>query len=174
MLGGSGSGFLFTPDGFILTNSHVVHEADQMRVTLSDGFRLDGHLIGDDTDGHIDTLARFCDAEIIAHVSCHDPSDAHFAEIRAMEQAQHQAEHPVQGGGPGELVADDFYHGRLWEIGLRRLDPQALAGGLALKFYDAQNKLENQVSAFRNFIADPEVNVIVLAALETTGWDDVP
>lgn len=45
--------------------------------------------------------------------------------------------------------------------------------GLTLKFYDAQNKLENQVSAFRNFIADPEVNVIVLAALETTGWDDV-
>jgi simple sugar transport system substrate-binding protein len=45
--------------------------------------------------------------------------------------------------------------------------------GITLKFYDAQNKLENQVSAFRNFIADPEVNVIVLAALETTGWDDV-
>src|SRR5512136_935069 len=45
--------------------------------------------------------------------------------------------------------------------------------GINLKFYDAQNKLENQVSAFRNFIADPEVNVIVLAALETTGWEDV-
>jgi ABC-type sugar transport system substrate-binding protein len=45
--------------------------------------------------------------------------------------------------------------------------------GLYLKFYDAQNKLENQVAAFRNFIADKEVNVIVLAALETTGWDDV-
>ena len=45
--------------------------------------------------------------------------------------------------------------------------------GLKLKFYDAQNKLENQVAAFRNFIADKEVNLIVLAALETTGWDDV-
>src|SRR5512143_3115908 len=45
--------------------------------------------------------------------------------------------------------------------------------GVNLKFYDAQNRLENQVSAFRNFIADPEVNVIVLAALETTGWEDV-
>jgi simple sugar transport system substrate-binding protein len=45
--------------------------------------------------------------------------------------------------------------------------------GIKLNFYDAQNKLENQVSAFRNFIADPEVNVIILAALETTGWDDV-
>jgi ABC-type sugar transport system substrate-binding protein len=45
--------------------------------------------------------------------------------------------------------------------------------GLLLKFYDAQNKLENQVAAFRNFIADKEANVIILAALETTGWDDV-
>lgn len=45
--------------------------------------------------------------------------------------------------------------------------------GINLKFYDAQNKLENQVSAFKNFIQDKDVNVIVLAALETTGWDDV-
>jgi galactofuranose transport system substrate-binding protein len=45
--------------------------------------------------------------------------------------------------------------------------------GVNLKFYDAQNRLENQVTAFRNFIQDPEVNVIILAALETTGWEDV-
>jgi len=45
--------------------------------------------------------------------------------------------------------------------------------GIKLNFYDAQNKLENQISAFRNFIADPAVNVIIFAALETTGWDDV-
>lgn len=49
----------------------------------------------------------------------------------------------------------------------------AEALGINLKFYDAQNKLENQLSAFRTFIADPEVNVIILAALETTGWEDV-
>jgi galactofuranose transport system substrate-binding protein len=45
--------------------------------------------------------------------------------------------------------------------------------GINLKFYDAQNKMENQISAFRNFIQDPEVNVIILAALETDGWDEV-
>ncbi len=45
--------------------------------------------------------------------------------------------------------------------------------GLTLKFYDSQNDLANQVAGFRQFIQDPEVNVIVLAALETTGWEDV-
>ena len=45
--------------------------------------------------------------------------------------------------------------------------------GITLKFYDAQNRMENQLSAFRNFIADEQVNVIVLAALETTGWEEV-
>jgi simple sugar transport system substrate-binding protein len=45
--------------------------------------------------------------------------------------------------------------------------------GIKLKFYDAQNKLENQVSAFHQFNQDKDVNVIILAALETTGWEEV-
>ena len=45
--------------------------------------------------------------------------------------------------------------------------------GINLKFYDAQNKLENQVSAFHTFNQDPSVNVIILAALDVTGYDAV-
>ena len=45
-----------------------------------------GYLAGDDTDSHVDTLARFCSEDTIAYVKCEDESDEHYDELRAMEE----------------------------------------------------------------------------------------
>lgn len=45
-----------------------------------------GYLAGDDTDSHVDTLARFCSEDTIAYVQCTEPDDEHFDELQAMEQ----------------------------------------------------------------------------------------
>ncbi|MBI5017644.1 MAG: agmatine deiminase family protein [Deltaproteobacteria bacterium] len=44
-----------------------------------------GHLVGDDTDAHVDTLARFAPGDTIVHVACDDPGDEHFEVLRRME-----------------------------------------------------------------------------------------
>ncbi|MES0872445.1 agmatine deiminase family protein [Sinimarinibacterium thermocellulolyticum] len=61
-----------------------------------------GDLIGDDTDGHIDTLARFCNERTIAYQACEDRDDAHYDELKAME-AELQALRTLDGA-PYRLV----------------------------------------------------------------------
>ncbi len=97
MEGGSletdGQGTLLTTEICLLNpNRNPALDRTTIEEELRDSLGVDrilwlaqGHLEGDDTDAHIDTLARFADPQTIVYMSCDDPMDSHYAALQAME-----------------------------------------------------------------------------------------
>lgn len=89
-----GKGTLLTTSECLLNrnrNPHLNKEQIEHFFTTQLGIQhmlwLDhGYLVGDDTDSHIDTLARLCPNDTIIYVACDDQSDEHYASLKAMEQ----------------------------------------------------------------------------------------
>ncbi len=84
-------------DGTLLTTWQCLHERhpeasrEELTTKLADWLRQDrvlwldhGYLEGDDTDAHVDTLARFAPGNAIVFQACDDASDSHYAELKAM------------------------------------------------------------------------------------------
>ena len=91
----NGQGLLLTTTACLMNpnrNPHLKEKKDveemlEKRLGIQKTLWLDhGYLSGDDTDSHIDTLARFVDANTITYVQCDDPKDEHYAALQAMEQ----------------------------------------------------------------------------------------
>jgi len=62
-----------------------------------------GHLTGDDTDSHVDTLARFCPDDTIVYTACDDPTDEHYGPLEAMAEELRSFRTPE--GRPYRLLA---------------------------------------------------------------------
>ncbi|HCO67004.1 MAG TPA: agmatine deiminase [Dysgonomonas sp.] len=116
-----GKGTLLTTSECLLSpNRNSYLNKPQIEQMLISSFGADrvlwldhGYLAGDDTDSHIDTLARFCDEHTIAYVKCEDETDEHFEELSKMEE---QLERFLDyEGNPYRLIplpmADKVYEG---------------------------------------------------------------
>jgi S1-C subfamily serine protease len=80
MRGASGSGFLFTPDGYLLTNSHVVHGGTAVRVTLADGSTHEASIVGDDPSTDLAVL-RIGSAEPLPHAELGESAKVRVGQI---------------------------------------------------------------------------------------------
>lgn len=88
-----GEGTLLTTSTCLLSDNRNDLSKEVIETRLKNYFGLHrvlwlnhGYLAGDDTDSHIDTLARFCDVSTIAYVKCEDETDEHYIELKKMEE----------------------------------------------------------------------------------------
>ncbi|MFN8237010.1 MAG: agmatine deiminase family protein [Chitinophagales bacterium] len=89
-----GKGTLMTTSNCLLSpnrNPHLNRKQIEEKLTQLFGLKRvlwleNGHLLGDDTDAHIDTVARFCAEDTIAYVQCTDSNDVHYTSLKMMEE----------------------------------------------------------------------------------------
>jgi len=92
-----GEGTLLTTAECLLSDNRNNKSKEEVESILKETFGLKqvlwlyhGYLSGDDTDSHVDTLARFCTREIIAYVKCDDTEDEHYEALYEMEKELQQ------------------------------------------------------------------------------------
>ncbi len=111
----NGKGVLLTTEECLLNKNRNNLSKREIAKKLKKFFNLkkiiwlkNGHLIGDDTDAHIDTIARFIDEKTIAYVKCYDKNDPHFKSLSKMEKELKKREFNLL---PLPLPSPKFYDG---------------------------------------------------------------
>jgi agmatine/peptidylarginine deiminase len=104
-----GEGTLLTTAECLLSDNRNHLNKVDLEIRLKEYFGLDrvlwlhhGYLAGDDTDSHIDTLARFCNPDTVAYVKCEDTNDQHYLALKQMEKELQQF--TTKGGKAYQLI----------------------------------------------------------------------
>jgi agmatine deiminase len=127
-------------------NPHLIREEleEELHGLLgSDRFLwlANGYLAGDDTDSHVDTLARLCPDYTIAYVSCDDPDDEHYPALKAMEEEIRALR--TRDGSPYRLIPLPWPGARIDEEGTRLPATYAnflvINGAVLVPTYDDKN-----------------------------------
>lgn len=123
-------------------------------------------LAGDDTDGHIDTLARFCSPDSIAYVKCDDVNDEHYLSLKNMEEALKSFR--TKSGEPYNLVplpmADPLLDDRGSRLPATYANFLIVNGAVLVPFYGSR-KDETALNALRTVFVDREAVGIDCRAL---------
>ena len=106
----NGKGCLLTTESCLLSrNRNETKTREEIESFLKEVFYIkkiiwlkNGYLAGDDTDGHVDMLVRFCSSDTLAYVKCYREEDEHFMSLEKMEKELFKA--TDQNGNPFHLV----------------------------------------------------------------------
>ncbi len=169
-----GAGTLLTTSECLLSpNRNPAYTKEELEEQLKNYFGVKrilwldhGALEGDDTDAHIDTLARFCDEQTIAYVQCTDKTDSHFEALQNMEQQLQQFRN--LDGQPYRLVPLPLPQAIYDEDGERLPATYAnflfVNGGVLVPTYGVPQD-EEVLSIFRDLFPDRKVVSVDCRAL---------
>lgn len=175
-----GKGTVMTTENCLLSpnrNPHLGRNAIERELKKHLGaervlWLASGHLEGDDTDAHIDTLARFCPGDTIVYVSCEDKKDKHYLPLQKMKKELEKFRAP--SGERYKLVALPFAKARFSGEG-RRL-PATYAnflivnGAVLLPVYNDPERDKQAVSVLEKVFSDREIIAIdCLPLVEQSG-----
>ena len=154
-----GLGTLLTTSECLLNENRAHSDKAALEAKLKELFNLNriiwlenGAIIGDDTDAHIDTLARFVSADTIVYAACADTSDAHFAPLNAMKK---ELESTGYNLAPLYLPEPVEFRGR--RLGATYCNFVFINGALIVPTYGDKKADERALSTLKELVKDRDI-----------------